>query len=322
MRKLLTCAALVALATAAFAAAPSAPGPAYVAMAVPGLSIASHQDLTIEAIDIGVSLNSVTYSYRFGNTGTAPLILATSVSLPSLKPSESEHRTYRIAAGNPENFIGLSIKADDKPVNAKVIIHAFALDVERTEELKALNLPLVPFGPEIDNALKGVSADVLGRLIRLGLVSPPDELNTPRSADWTLNVTYAWDQVLAPDKTTTISMTFQPMSGNFELNADTVGVLDDLKEDACVGEQVVKTLRAKAAKSPTPVTEIAISIVNPTRWLPTPSPTITVQKPKPDTVVALCATNVKTYPSQVTAKIPDDEDSEELRVLLIGAAPQ
>src|SRR5262249_38778422 len=297
MRKIVICAALVALPVAAFGAPQSAPGPAYAAMAVPGLSIASHQDLTIEAIDIAVSLDSVTYSYRFGNTGTAPLTLAASVSLPSLKASESEHRTYRIAAGNPDNFIGLSIKADDKPVNAKAIAHAFALDVERTEEIKALNLPLVPFGPEIETALKGLSADALGRLTRLGLISPPDEQNMPRTADWTLNVTYAWDQVLAPDKTTTISMTFKPVSGNFELNADTVGVLDDLKEDACMGEQIVKTLGAKASKSPMPVTEISISIINPTRWVPTPSPTITVQKPKPDTVVALCATNVKTYPS-------------------------
>jgi hypothetical protein len=323
MRKLMTCAATVALSGVAFAATPQAvPGPTYVAMAVPGLSIASHQDLTIEAIDIAVSLNSVTYSYRFGNTGTTALTLAASVSLPSLKPSMNENQTYRIGSGNPENFIGLSIKADDKPVNAKAITHVFALDVERSAELKALNVPLVPFGPEIDKAVKGLPADTLARLTQLGLISPPDEQNTPRSADWTLNVTYAWDQVLAPDKTTTVSMTFQPASGTFELNADTVEVLEDLKEDACIGEQVVKTLRAKAAKSPTPVTEIAISIVNPTRWLPTPSPTIAVQKPKPDTVVALCASNVKTYPSQVTAKVPEGEDSEELRVLLIGAAPQ
>ena len=32
--------------------------------------------------------------------------------------------------------------------------------------------------------------------------------------------------------------------------------------------------------------------------------------------------NMKTYPSQVTAKVADDEDSEELRVVLIGAAAQ
>lgn len=323
MRKLVTCAAIVALPAVAFAAPPQpAPGPVYVATAVPGLSIASHQDLTIEAIDIAVSVNSVTYTYRFGNTGTAELTLAASVSLPSLKRSSNEDETYRISSGNAENPVGLSIKADDKPVNAKVIAHALALDVERTAEIKALNLPLIPFGPEIDKALKGLAPDTLARLTQLGLISPPDEQNGPRNADWTLDVTYAWDQVLPPDKTTTIAMTFLPMSGSFELNANTAGTLDDLKEDACLAEQAIKTLKAKVAKSPSPVTEIAISIVNPTRWLSTPSPTITVQKPKPDTIVALCASNVKTYPSHVTAKVPDDEESEDLRVVLIGAAPQ
>jgi hypothetical protein len=284
------------------------------------LSIASHQDLTIEAIDITVSVNSVTYTYRLGNTGTAPLTLTASVSLPSLKPSANEDETYRISSGNAENFIGLSIKADDKPVDAKIIVHAFALDIERTAELKALGLPLIPFGPEIDKAIKGLAPDALARLTQLGLISPPDEQNNnARNPDWTLNVTHAWDQVLPPDKTTTISMTFAPVSGSFDLNANTADVLDDLKDDVCLAEPVVKTLKAKAAKSPVPVTDITISIINPTRWLPTPPPTITVQKPKPDTIVALCANSVKTYPSHVTAKVSDDEESEELRVVLIGA---
>jgi Domain of unknown function (DUF4424) len=323
MLKLVTCAAIVALPVVAFAASPlPAPGPVYVATAVPGLTIASHQNLTIEAIDIAVSVNSVSYTYRFGNTGTAELTLAASISLPSLKQSMNEDETYRISTANAENPIGLTIKADEKPVNAKIIARALALDVERTAEIKAVNLPLIPFGPEIDKALKGLAPDVLTRLTQLGLISPPDEQNSPRNADWTLDVTYAWDQVLPPDKTTTISMTFLPMSGSFELNAKTADILDDLKADACLTDQAIKTLKAKVAKSPTPVTEIVISIVNPTHWLPTPSPTITVQKPKPDTIVALCAINVKTYPSQVTAKVADDEDSEELRVVLIGAAAQ
>jgi Domain of unknown function (DUF4424) len=323
MRKLVAFAAIVAFPAAAFAAPPqAAPGPAYVALAVLGLSIASHQDLTIEAIDIAVSATSVTYSYRLGNTGTAALTLAASVALPSLKASSKEDETYRIATGNGENPIGLSIRADDKPVDAKTITRAVALDIERTAEIKALNLPLVPFGPDIDKALKGLAPDALARLTQLGLISPPDDQRGPQRADWALNVTYAWDQVLPPDKTTTIAMTFRPVSGSFELNADTADTLDDLKEDACLADQLIKPLKAKAAKSPTPVTEIAISIVNPTRWVPTPSPTITVQKPKPDTVVALCASNVKTYPSHVTAKVSDDEESEDLRVVLIGAAAQ
>jgi len=321
MRKLATLTAIVVLPVVAFAA-PPAPGPVYVALSVPGLSIASHQNLTIEAIDIAVSVSGVTYAYRFGNTGTAELTLAASVALPSLKASSNEDETYRVSADNADNPIGLSITADGKPVNARVITHAIALDIERTVEIKALNLPLIPFGPDIDKAVNGLAPDVLARLTQLGLVSPPDEQNSPRRADWTLNVTYAWDQVLPPDKITTVSMSFRPISGSFELNAHTADVLDDLKQDACLTDQLVKTLKAKAAKSPTPVTEIAISIANPTRWVPTPSPRITVQKPKADTIVALCASDVKTYPSHVTARVSNDEEAADLRVLLIGAAAQ
>lgn len=320
MRHFTIFAAFVALPGVAFAA-PPAPGPAYVPLTVPGLTIASHQDLTIEAIDIAVSATGVTYKYRLGNTGTTELTLTATVSLPSLNPN-SKDETYRLATGNAENPIGLTIKSDDKPVTAKVVTRAFALDIERTAEIKALNLPLIPFGPEIDKALKGLAPDALARLTQLGIISPPDDINSPRRADWTLNVTYAWDQVLPPDKTTTISMTFAPVSGSIELNANTSDVLDDFKENACLTDQLIRTLKAKAAKTPTPVIEIPISIANPTRWLTTPAPTITVEKSKPDTIVALCATNVKTYPSRVTAKVADDDEAEELRVLLIGTATQ
>jgi Domain of unknown function (DUF4424) len=335
MRKIVALVAIVALAVIAFAGAdalaqgpkgkgpPPAPNPAYVAASVSGLRIASHQDLTVEAIDIAVSATRVTHTYRLGNIGTAELHLVASIALPPLEVmSLNEDETYRIATGNADNPIGLSVTADGKPVDAKVIANAFALDIDRTAEIKALNLPLVPFGPEIEKALTGLAPDALARLTQLGIISPPDEQDNPRQADWTLNVTYTWDHVLPPDKTMTVAMTFQPVSGSFELNNDTADMLDDLKDDTCLSDELITTLKARASKSPTPVTEILISIINPTRWLENPTPTITVEKPKPDTIVALCGSNVKTSPTRVTAKVADDETGENLRILLIGAAAQ
>ena len=335
MRKIVTVMTIVALAVIACAGGdalaqatkgkgspPPAPSPAYVAASVSGLRIASHQDLSAEAFDIVVSATRVTYTYRLGNTGTAELKLVASVLLPALEASSNEDETYRIATGNAENPIGLSITADGKTVNAKVIARAQALDIDRMNEIKAVNLPLVPFGPEIEKALTGLAPDALARLTQLGLVSPPDDQNNPRIADWSLNVTYTWDQGLPPGKSTTVAMTFQPVSGSFELNKETAGALDDLKEDTCLTDQLIKTLKARVSKSPTPATELLISIVKPTRWLENPAPTITVEKPKPDTIVALCGSDVKTSPTRVTAKVADDETAEDLRVLLIGVAAQ
>jgi len=338
MRKFVTLVAIVGLAVIACAGGdalgqgpkgkgpppppPPPPGPAYVPLSVAGLRIASHQDLAVEAIDIAVSATRVTYTYRLGNKGTAELRLAASITLPPLEVSSNEDETYRIATGNAENPIGLSLTADGKPVNAKVIVRAYALDIDRLTEIKALNLPLVPFGPEIEKALTGLAPDALARLTQLGIISPPDDQNSPRLADWNLNVIYTWDQVLPPGKTTTIAMTFQPVSGGFQLNNETAGALDDFKEDTCLADQLIKTLKARVSKSPTPVTELLISIVKPTRWLDNPAPTITVEKPKPDTIVALCGSNVKTSPTRITAKVADDETAEDLRVLLIGVAAQ
>jgi hypothetical protein len=305
-------------------APPPAPGPAYVALSVSGLRIASHEDLTVEAIDIAVSATRVTHTYRLGNIGTSELHLFASIALPSLEVmSLNEDETYRIATGNnPDNPIGLTITADSMPVDAKVMTQAFALDMDRTTEIKALNLPLVPFGPEIDKVLAGLAPDALARLTQLGIISPPDAQDSPRQADWNLDVTYTWEQVLPPDKTITVAMTFQPVSGSFELNNETADVLDDYKDDTCLADEQIRTLKARASKSPIPVTEILISIVNPTRWLENPTPAIAVEKPKPDTIVALCGSNVKTSPARVTAKVADDETGEDLRILLIGAAAQ
>jgi Domain of unknown function (DUF4424) len=302
---------------------PPPPGPAFVPLSVSGLRIASHQDLAVEAIDIAVSATRMTYSYRLANKGTAELRLAASIPMPPLEVSSNEDETYRVATANAENPIGLSVTADGKPVNANVILRANALDIDRLAEIKALNLPLVPFGPEIDKALTGLAPDALARLTQLGIISPPsDDQSSPRIADWSLNVIYTWDQMLPPGKTTTVAMAFQPVSGSFELNSDTVGALDDFKEDTCLADQLIRTLKARVSKSSTPVTELLVSIVKPTRWLDNPAPTITVDKPKADAIVALCASNVKASPTRVTATVADDETAEDLRVLLIGVAPR
>src|SRR5205823_9345275 len=89
MRKLVTLVAIFGLAVIAWSGGdalaqgpkgkgpppppPPPPGPAYVPLSVPGLRIASHQDLAVEAIDIAVSATRMTYTYRLANKGSAEL---------------------------------------------------------------------------------------------------------------------------------------------------------------------------------------------------------------------------------------------------------
>ncbi len=311
--------------------APAAPepipqGPSYVAVPVPGLQIASHPNLVIEAADVAIGMDRVTHSYRLRNQGNEELRLAASIQLPAFSASLDGSEAYRVATDRPENPVDLTIAADGAPVAANVKLTAFALGLDRMTELKSFNLPLMPYGPEVEKAIAGLTPDQNGKLVALGLLSPPDpeQPGVSQLADWTLNIVYGWEQTLPPQKTTTLAVSFRPISGSFELSRETASVLDEIKDEACLPPPVIKALKSRVQgknAASMPVTELAIANESPARWTPSPETSVAVSKPASDVTVAFCGMDQKSATAnRVTGKAPDAESNESFRVLLFGAA--
>ena len=217
-----------------------------------------------------------------------------------------------------ENPIGLTITAGGAPVTTKAEVRASALGIDRLAEIKAEHLPLIPFGPETDKALAALSPDTAGRLAALGIVSPrdPKEPNEPLTADWTLDVVRSWRQVLPPGKTTPIVVKFVPVKSQYRMEKEDLDDLDDMKDEVCFKPQVLGAVQSRLKSNGAwKVIDITVSVSAPSQWIDSPNPTLSVQKPKPDAIVAFCGIDEKTAGKpMVLGTAPDDAD--EIRIVI------
>ena len=297
-------------------AAPSAP--AQSSLVVGALQIGSAPNLVVAGVDISVASDSIVYSYFFKNTGSAELDVAASVSLPELQASADRSETWALAANDPENPVGLTITAAGTPVTTQAEVHANALGIDRRTEIKAEHLPLIPFGAELDKAVAALSPDAADRLAALGVVSPrdPAQPKTPVMADWSLDVVRSWRQVLPPGKTTPIVVKFSPIKAQYTLAKGDQEDLDDMKDEVCLKPQVLSALQSHLKGSGAwKVTDISIAADLPSHWIDSSRPTLSVQKPKPDTIVAFCGMDEKTA-SRPTVLGAAPDDADEVRIVI------
>ena len=319
----LTLAFLGALLAAVSAHAQTSPAPANTpekantpeqsSLVVGALQIGSSADLEVDGMDISVTNDSVVYSYLLKNAGTTELSLTASVSLPELQASADGSQTWALASNNPENPVGLTITAAGEPIVPRAEVHAYALGLDRTAEITAEHLPLMPFGPETDKALAALSSDTISRLAALGIISPhdPDRPKAPLGADWTLDGVLSWRQSLPPGKPAPIVIKFTPVKAVYRLAKGDQDDLDDMKDEVCLQPQVLGALQSRLKSGGLwKVTEIALAVDRPAHWVDDPAPTLSVQKPQNDSIVAFCGMDDKTANRATVLGVAPDNTSD------------
>ena len=290
---------LAALAAQAQPAAPDAaagaPNPS--ALAVGAMQIASDANLVVQSADVNVASDKVVYSYLFKNTGAVDLGLTASVALPELRASQDGEETWTLAADDPENPVALVVTANGAPVATTAQVRADALGLDRLAQIKGAQLPLIPFGAAIEKALAGLTPETADRLAALGVVSPrdPGQPQEAVRADWALDVTRTWRQILPAGKVTPVSVTFTPIKGEYRLRKGDEERIAEAKDDFCLSAQALGALQAHLKSGGAlETTEFRIDLAAPVRWLESPTPAVKVKKPKPDSVVVFCGMNEKT----------------------------
>ena len=300
--------------------APSAPAES--SLVVGALQIGSAANLEVAGIDINVASDSVVYSYYFKNTGAAELDLAAAVSLPALQASADGDETWTLASNDPVNPVGLTITAAGAPVTMKTEVHANALGVDRLAEIKAERLPLIPFGPEVDKALAALAPEAADRLAALGVGSlrDPAEPKAAVTADWAREVVRSWRQILPPSKTTPIVVKFAPIKAQYRMAKADLADLDDMKDEVCLKPQIFSALQSRLKGGGAwNVVEITLADDAPAHWIDSPQPTLSVQKPKPDAIVAFCGVDEKTI-SRTTVLGVAPEDNDGIRIVIFEPA--
>jgi Domain of unknown function (DUF4424) len=296
--------------------------PTEAALAVGALQIGSVTNLEVAGFYIAVTAGSIVYSYYFANKGNADLAVAASLSLPELQASADRSETWTLARNDPENFVDLSITAGGGPVATKAIVRADALGIDRLAEIQTEHLPLLPFGAATDKALAALSPQTADRLAALGIVSQrdPAKPKAPLTADWLLGVVHTWRLTLPAGKTTPVVVKFAPIAAHYRLAKGDEDDIGDLKEDLCLKPPVLNTLQSRLkGNGAWNVIDISLAADAPAHWIDSPAATISVQKPKPDAIVAFCGLDEKTAGKPaVLGTAPDDNES--IRIVIFEPA--
>ncbi len=292
-------------------------------LTVGSMAIASDTALAIEGMALDIAADRVTYTYRLHNKSTAKLTLAASVAMPDLEVNTEGTTVYAMPSNNADNPVNLKVVAGDATVATTSYLRADALGVDRLAELKADGLPLVPFGAEVDKALRSAKPEVLTRLEGLGLVTPrdPTQPDTPAIADWTLRNTIAWTQPLNANEATNIGVSFTPIKAVYTVDAAGLPGFQALKDQACLTPQILAAAKAmlKAKDSEVDVTDLTLANDGPARWLDNPPASVAVTKPKPNSVIAFCGMNAATANQGVVkGTMPSSADAAGLRVLIFS----
>lgn len=324
VRPVLAAAVVLAAASAFAQNKPAAPpptatdGPDQASLTVGAMETSSAAALAIAGIDIGVAAGNVAYAYYLRNTGSADVALTASVSLPDLQASANDSETWVLSSNQAENPIGLAVTVGGAPVTTKADVHAYALGLDRTSEIKAEHLPLIPFGPVADKALAALSHDAADRLAALGIVSPrdPAQPNEPAASGWTLRVVHSWRLTLPAGKTTPVEVKFKPIVAEYQLGKADLDSVDDLKDDVCLRPAALNAIQARLKNGGVwKVTDLTVDVTGPTNWNDNASPTLSVQKPGPNAIIAFCGIDEKTVGKPaVLGTAPDD--SEEVRIVM------
>jgi hypothetical protein len=326
-RQAMALAALVAAAalagTPAFAQANATDNaPTESSLIVGALQIGSATALEITSYDIMVAPSGVTYTYQFKNNGSSDLTLAAAVSLPELRASADGSETWTLAGSDPQNFVDLSVAVAGTPVALQTQVRATALGVERAADLKAENLPLIPFGPATEKALAALPSEAADRLAALGLVSPrdPAQPDAPLIADWTLDVVRTWQLVLPPGKTTAVAVKFTPVVSHYPVVKGDEQDLEEAKDEICIKQQVLATLEARLkAGGAWNVTDISLADDPPARWIASPPAKLSVQKPRPEAIVVFCGMDERSAGKPAVLGVAPDENNG-IRIVIFEPA--
>jgi hypothetical protein len=171
-----------------------------------GLALTKNDAIELRAEDLSISSKQVRVNYRFFNTTSAPVQIVVAFPLPDVTYEGIDDVIAIPEASAPENFLGFATTVNGQPVVARVEQKVFAKDVERTNELRELGVPLAPYLERLRDRLDALPLESREKLVELGLAVKETEYEGEKpivhlNPTWTLKTTYYWDQVFPPGET-------------------------------------------------------------------------------------------------------------------------
>ena len=311
-----------------------------------GLVFVTNEQIQMASEDLSISPTEVKVVYSFNNTSSETQDILVAFPMPDIEGSGDfmtdvpiQNAEYNgMDASNPDNLFGFETSLNGTAVDAELHQYAFNNNIDYSDLLQGLGVPLEPFGQKTYDALQALAPEDVANLTRLGLVlgMEYDAGNGPE-VDlvplWTLRSTYSWEASFPPGESSvvhtyrpsvggTVATTFMPEEGD-EYSAARFA---EYQAKYCVDDAMVSTLKKQAViadgYTSYPYYENWISYIWSTgnNWSgPIGKFTLTVDKGDADSLVSFCGENVKKIgPTTFRMTATDWYPSEsELEILLL-----
>ena len=287
-----------------------------------GLQLVRTESIELLSEDLFVSEKEVRVTYHFRNKTDKPLTYVVAFPLPPVDATVPEEANIVLPDPGNENFVDFQVTVDGKPVAPSLSARAFALGVDRTEELKAHGLPLNPLTDGLFQRLEKMPKDEAAELNHVGLILI-DEYNV--DAAWRLEAAFYWEQTFPPGQEIVVEHRYRPVVG-FSFFGDYVFTDTAKAAKYCMDASFVKGAKAKLASvknAPTPYLDekrISYILTTANNWSgPIGSFHLVVDKGNPDALVSFCGKNVKKIsPTQFEMTAKDFVPDQELEILIVA----
>lgn len=299
-----------------------------------GLILSRSDVISMESEDMFISADRIEVDYVFRNDSDRDVETIVAFPMPDL--AGNPFSVPAIPGDSRNNFLDFTVTVDGKAVAPALEQRAFSVGLDVTDELKARNVPLYPFGDAVLAALAALPQDVADQWQGRGMLVI-DEYDDGsgwkrvRSPYWQLKSTYWWRSVFPARTSVRVNHRYKPSIGGtaglaFTADGKPGGeVYDAYKRKYCFDKGFENAVLKAAKASPDGYPQLSESrisyiLTSGGNWA---TGTIgrfrlTVDKGSPRHLVSFCGRNVvKTGPTTFEMTATDFYPERDVEVLIL-----
>jgi hypothetical protein len=310
-----------------------------------GLVLQKTDKIALVSEELYLSPTGVRISYRFRNLTSTDYATAIAFPMPDF-PGGGSNSTTVVPDPASDNFMKFQTTVDGKPIASQLEQRAFITeegkpDVEITEKLRALHIPLVPTVEATEAAIARLTNAQRKSLADSDIVDASEESDYAGGPAtlyplWTLRSKYWRDQTFPGGKEITVQQSYVPVVGSQsslslgspDMDADS---LKAYREKFCTDASFLKAARALYKKAGDDNAKtfqsfeqyLSYVIMSGGNWAgPIGDFKLIIDKGDPKTLVSFCGNGVKkTGPTQFEMNIKNYTPDRDIDVLLLRTVP-
>lgn len=225
-----------------------------------GLNFVTNDHISMESEELYISVDEIRVKYVFRNNSDEDIEQLVAFPMPDI--DFSYHSPVSYPTGPLDNLFEFVTTFDGEELPATLYEYAMAVGVDRSALLTSMDIPLVNFADETQDALNGLSAEDKSALQRLGIVQREVyDLGEGKVQDdtyplWTYRASYVWEATFPANDKVVVEHKYRPSVGgtvgtNVLLTGDPESGWDPQGEYAtkyCVDEGFRNTVRKSIPK--------------------------------------------------------------------------